>query len=251
MEKSNKDYKKKILICEKLGAKRFQKVVFKVEDIKYKVIKAIIPNFPKYYDKICDYKRDKQLKKLHSDITKKKVIDHYRMQKILLRKELVREQNRNYHIDKSKPSEFIKYLEWNKNIHKNGLKKDAILSAILIIGIATGITSVIPLLVMVFGSALINFQCVNIQNYNIYRFKSKEKTIKKLEEKQQKQDIEKYSAAAHVIDKTFSKTKNVPTLEEIVENIDSIEQLEQLRALLLETQNNNKIIRESKNKIHK
>ena len=35
------DYKKKIELCEKLGANKFQKVVFKVEELKYKVIKTI------------------------------------------------------------------------------------------------------------------------------------------------------------------------------------------------------------------
>ena len=32
------NYKKKIELCEKLGANKFQKVVFKVEELKYKVI---------------------------------------------------------------------------------------------------------------------------------------------------------------------------------------------------------------------
>ena len=42
------DYKKKIALCEKLGATKFQKVVFKVEELKYKFIKKFLPNYTKW-----------------------------------------------------------------------------------------------------------------------------------------------------------------------------------------------------------
>ena len=49
------DYQKKIKQCEKLGALQFQKVVFKVEDIKFKVLKKLwfhlLWNMPHYYIK--------------------------------------------------------------------------------------------------------------------------------------------------------------------------------------------------------
>ena len=39
------DYKKKIALCDKLGAAKFQKVVLKVEELKFKILKNIFPNF--------------------------------------------------------------------------------------------------------------------------------------------------------------------------------------------------------------
>ena len=99
------DYKKKIELCEKLGANKFQKVVFKVEELKYKVIKTFFPRYIEWYDKLCDRKKKKELKKAKTKEEQKKIIDHYRMQKMIMRKEFHREQNRNYHMDPNKPTE--------------------------------------------------------------------------------------------------------------------------------------------------
>ena len=43
--KEKEKYKKKAALCEKLGAKKFQKVVFQVEKMKYKILKKICPNY--------------------------------------------------------------------------------------------------------------------------------------------------------------------------------------------------------------
>ena len=113
----------KIRICEKLGATKFQRVVFKAEEKKFKILKKICPNFIQHYDNWCNRKRDKLLKKYHSEENQRKIIEYYRSQKLLARKEWIREENRNYHMDQNNPMEFIEYLEWNKEIHQNGLKK--------------------------------------------------------------------------------------------------------------------------------
>ena len=108
------DYKKKIELCDKLGAAKFQKVVLKVEELKFKVLKNIFPNFLEHYDRYIDNQRDKKLKK-ETDMTKRQqIIRESRNNKIAIRRELNKEQNRNYHMDKNKPTEFINYLNWNK-----------------------------------------------------------------------------------------------------------------------------------------
>ena len=65
MENSEKlKYKQKMRLCKKLGAEKFQKVVFEIEKMKFKILKTICPNFIKYFDKYYDFqkKRDNTLK---------------------------------------------------------------------------------------------------------------------------------------------------------------------------------------------
>lgn len=236
------DYKKKIKLCEKLGANKFQKVVFKVEELKYKFIKTFIPKYIEYYDKLCDRKRKKELKNATTPEERKHIIDHYRRQKMLVRKEFNREENRNYHMDPNKPTEILHYLNWNKDIHMKGLIKNAIaitgLTAATILGIWP--TVVIPFLVMEMGSAFVNFQCVNIQNCNIYRYKMREETMQRLEERRTKKNVEQYSEAGAVISRSMEKTEDIPTLAEVIDSIQTKEELEQLRKLVQVTLGSNR-----------
>jgi len=231
------DYKKKMKVCERLGAKRFQKIVFKVETLKFKTIKKLFPNYIEWYDKLCDRKRDKELKKVNTEEARKRIINHYRRQKLIMRKEFYREQNRNYHVDLNKPTEILHYLNWNKKVHKKGLIKNGFFIPALAIASGIGIAPIItlPLLAIELGSLFINFQCVNIQNYNIYQFKEKEETIKKLEERKIKRNIKNYSEAGAVISRSLEKTDDVPSLHQIIENIQTKEELEQLKNLVQDT----------------
>ena len=164
------DYKKKQELYKKLGAEKFQKVVFAVENLKYKLLKKFWPNFIDFYDKQCDKKRDKELKKEKDPKKRREIIERYRYEKMAIRKEMNREQNRNYHMDMNKPTEMIYYLNWNKNIHKRGIIINAITIPLLTAATIAGIPFAIPFLIEELASAFINFQCINIQNYNIYRF---------------------------------------------------------------------------------
>lgn len=231
------DYKKKIELCEKLGANKFQKVVFKVEELKYKVIKTFFPRYIEWYDKLCDRKKKKELKKAKTKEEQKKIIDHYRMQKMIMRKEFHREQNRNYHMDPNKPTEILHYLNWNKDIHMKGILKNAIAIPALAITAAFGIwpTVVLPFLALEVGSLFVNFQCVNIQNCNIYRFKQREETMKKLEERRNKRNIEQYSEAGSLVTRTMEKTEEIPSLSQIIDSIQTKEELEQFRRLVQTT----------------
>ena len=229
------DYKKKIERCEKLGANKFQKVVFKVEGLKYKILKKCFPNFIERYDKVCDKKRDKALKKVTTEEERKKISNYYRRQKLIMRKEINREQNRNYHLDPNKPTEILHYLNWNKKVHKKGMIKNAVLIPVLGVASGLGFWPAIPLLAMEVGSLFINFQCVNIQNCNIYRFKQKEETMKKLEARRTKRNIEQYKDAAGAVSQIMEKTDHIPSISEIIDGIKTPEEAEQLKKLVQNT----------------
>lgn len=245
------DYKNKINRCKLLGAEKFQKVVFKVESLKYKTIKFVCPNFLNYYDKFLDYKRRKEIKKAHSSANKKMINEKYRRHKMLVHKEFNCEKNINYHMDINHPSGFIYYLNWNKNVHKRGLVKNAFLISCF------GMLSFFevpfaPLLMMLeIGGAIINFQCINIQNYNIYRFKQNEEKLKKLEKISQERNLRKYGEASKIINQCMNKTDDLPSFDDIVSNVENVEQLQQLRSMIIATKCNRSREIDGKNYIKK
>ena len=231
---TKEDYKKKITLCNRLGADRFQKVVLKVEELKFKVIKKIFPNFIEHYDRYVDKKRNKKLEGVTEEKTRQKIINDYRNQKLAMRKELNKEQNRNYHMNENKPTEFIYYLNWNKKVHKKALIKNgiAILGALglNICGIAPILTTAIIGWELL--SAFINFQCINIQNSHIYRFKMLEPALKKREERRTNSNLVNYGQAANVYGRAIHNTMEIPTLEQLIANVKTKEELEQLRKMI-------------------
>ena len=229
-------YSDKIFLTEKLGASKFQKAVFKVEDIKYKVLKTVCPNYLK------------KLKKLHSDIERKKVIASANYQKKLSHKEFHREINRNYHMNSNRPLEIIRYLEWNKNVHKRGLKSDIIIICCLLIISCLGIGQAAIIIPFELFSAFINFQCINIQNHNIYRFKEKEDKLRKIQEAQIERNSTKYAEANKLIADKHRELEDVPTIDDIISNVETIEQLQQLRKLIEKQKSTNNMIAKQKGK---
>lgn len=227
----NKSLKEQEKFYERLGALKFQKVVFKVEEIKFKIIKKLFPNFIKYFDKYCNYKQRRALKRTKTDKERQTIKDNIKFSKMAMRKELNLERNRNYHIDKNKPTEIMKYLEWNKKVHKRGLIKDGILIPILIGGVIIHVPGAIALLIFELLSAIVNFECVNIQNYNICRIKRIEPRLKKIEEKKMEEQVEKYGDAAEVIHRSIQQSEELPSFDEILDNIDNVEQLRQMREM--------------------
>lgn len=226
------NYKKKIEICKNLGAEKFQKVVFKVEEIKYKTMKKICPNFIKLYDKINERNKNKFLKKAKDEETRQKISDYYLKEKLLTRKEFYKEKNRNYHMDPNKPLEILSYLEENKNIHKRGLIINGITIPVLTGGSILLTPWLIPLLIYELGEAFINFQCINIQNYNIYRIKDNEEGLKKIYKKRVDSNIKKYGEVSKTIEKILEEKKDIPAQEEIIDSISDVEQLRQLKQLV-------------------
>ena len=87
---------KKLKYYEKLGALKFQKVVLKVEEIKFKTLKKFFPNFIVYFDKYCDIKKKFLLKKAKSKSEKKSIIQSVKITKLAMRKELNTEKINYY-----------------------------------------------------------------------------------------------------------------------------------------------------------
>ena len=153
--------KKKLKVYEKLGALKFQKVVFKVEELKFKILKKCCPNFIRYFDKYMDWKKKNLLKHAKTEEEIKQIKDEVKIAKMAMRKEWNEEKNRNYHMDPNRPTEIIQFLKWNKDVHKKGLIKDGILIPILIAGVVLQIPGTIFLLAYEVLSAAINFECIN------------------------------------------------------------------------------------------
>ena len=225
-------FKKKQKLYKRLGAEKFQKVVFKVEEIKFKVIKKCFPNFIKWYDKYCDFQKKISLKRAKTEEEQQEIIRNIKFAKMAMRKELNTEKNRNYHMDAKKPTEIIEYLKWNKEIHVKGLIKDGIVIALLIGGAILQIPGCIPLLAFEVLCAGINFECINIQNYNLCRTKAIEDVLKRREESRTQRNIEEFGQASEVIHRSIDQSESLPSFEEIIANIDNKEQLRQMRALL-------------------
>ena len=241
MTKEEKEmYNKKIKLYEKLGAEKFQNLVFVIEKIKFKVIRKFFPNIEKWFDKRCDKQQKKLLAKAKTEEEKKEIIRNTKFRKMALRKELKQKKNVNYHMNPNRPTEIYKYLEFNKKIHINGLIKDVVVAAISTVAIACGLAWAIPILVASILSAGLNFECVNIQNYSICKYKRCEDALKKRETKKIKKNIERYGAAAAVIDKVVEESDHIPTLSEIIAQAKTPEELRQLKELIVETLQTNK-----------
>ena len=230
------EYKKKLKRYEKLGALKFQKVVFLVEQAKFKIIKKCFPNFIHHFDKYCDWKKKTALKRAKTEKEQKQIIENTKLAKMAMRKELNEEKNRNYHMNPKRPTEIIQYLEWNKDVHKRGLISNAILVPIMIAGTIFHVPGAVALLIIELLSAAVNFECINIQNYNLCRMRYMEPVLKKREEKTTEKSIEEFGQAAEVIHKSIEKSDSLPSFEEILDNIDNIEQLRQMRAMFKKEQ---------------
>lgn len=244
------DYKKKVKYCQKMGALRFQKFVFKIEDIKWRTLKRLCPNFIKYYDKYCDHKIKKKLRNIHSNTVKEQIKNEGYLNKLIVRREFNKSQNRNYHIDKNNPNKFMEYLEWNKKVHVIGLKTNLINLPLIVIASTVFAPSII-LLGLDFFSMFVNFQCINIQNYNINRLKDYQQRLQEstLENhgnitREQSYQIrqrrkmvkfqQNYGEAANLIYNSIKKKDGIPSFDEILDNVENQEQLAELRNLVVQ-----------------
>lgn len=227
-------------LYELFGAKRFKKIVLKVEKAKWKIIKKFLPNYLKGMEKQFRIQRDKQLKNAKTDEERKNIINTYKSNVMLMRKEYNREENANYHFDITNPDKIKDYLINNKIIHINWLKLDAILAPILVSLLALGNTWTIPLIVIVVLEAIKNFECINLQNYSIASYEEKKEKLKKLSNRVIERNSKKYGEAQDVITKTINENDEVPSIDEIIKNAKSKESLEQLKQYLLMEKNSRK-----------
>lgn len=230
------EYNRKIKHYEKLGALKFQKVVFAVEKAKFKVLKKLFPNFIKYFDKYCDRKKKREIKRAKSKDEIKQIKIKYKEIKMAGRKEFYQEKNRNYHLNEKNPEETYRFLKWNKYIHQKNLKINFIIIPFLIAGLFIQPAIAAPLLAIELFSAGINFQCINIQNYNICRYKRAEKALLRRAERKIDRNIKEYGEATKVISKSIESSEDLPTFDEIINNIDDINQLQQMKELIKKAQ---------------
>ena len=69
------------------NTKKFQKAVFLVEKVKFKVVNKI-PNFISTYEKLVDYKSKKWLKHSSTKKEKQTIYEQARIAKLAIRREL-------------------------------------------------------------------------------------------------------------------------------------------------------------------
>lgn len=227
------EYKKRMNLYKKLGAEDFQKVVFEVERIKFKLLKKLCPNFIKHYDKYCDGLRNKMIKKAKSEKDIQDVNRCINFYKLEMRREFNKEQNRNYHMNPNDSNEILKYLNWNKEVHQTGLAKDLVLIPLVTAGSIFITPWLTPLLAYELFSAFINFECINIQNYNICRYKLLEDKIKVRQERKVKATMEEYGDVAKIISNKIDTCEKLPSMVEIIESLEDKEQAEKLKRLVL------------------
>ena len=148
----------------------------------------------------------------------------------------------------SNPTEIISYLKYNKAVHKSALTRNLVLaivaSSFIVIGVGTGIAA--SFIAVQTICAIKNWQCINLQDYNICRFELHKKTLEEKQRRTREQNDRKYYAANKVIEQALDTTKEkstIPSPEEIISSITSIEQCQQMKEMLLSmrTTNNNKI----------
>lgn len=225
-------------LYEKLGASWFQKVVFKVEELKFKFIDKFCPNIGTWYSKKCDIKANKLCLKATTEEEKTRIRIKYNYKKMAFKREIIEKKNRNYHINFNNASSFRDYLLWNKKVHKNGMIWNLIwiglcgVSLPFTSGVSLGIVATwLGYNVIALG---VNFQCVNLQNYNLCRFDKRKDTLERLEKRSRKRDVKNFAKVGEKIYNKLCNRIETPASKEIVSTITDKEELEQLRKLALE-----------------
>ena len=227
--------KKDLKKYEKLGALRFKKIVLNIERVKYKFESKFTPFLLRSYDKISDYFKKKSLNKVKSIEDKERISKDFICKKMLFHKQLNKRMNANYHMDNENPLEIIDYLKWNKKIHERLFKKN-----LVCIPLFVGISFINPVVGGVFFvgetfSLIINFECINLQNYNLTRLEIvKDKLIKKQLRQQQKY-VEENEEAIELISEKINEKNDMLSFEDItnlIKNIDSREKLLQIKNMI-------------------
>ena len=99
---------------------------------------------------------------------------------------------------------------------------------------AIGVLSIIGYIILSYNtiSTLINFECVNLQNYNLKRFEESREKLIKIKAKKQERDLKKYGEISKVVFKALNDSIEIPKPKDIIDNITTKEQLIELRKLL-------------------
>ena len=225
--KKGKDKLKKSL------AKKFQKVVFKIEKTKWKVVKKVFPSYPKKMEAFYKKVRDKELLNAKTEEEKRIINNIYKFNVISMRREFYTEKNSNYHMDMLNPLGMIDYLKLNKNIHKRWLKVDAVLMPILIALLSLGNTWTIPLIGIITLESLKNVKCITQQNFKIEKIIKEKEKLERISNKRVENRDKKYGEAQKLISEKIFESEELPSITEIINKATSKEQLEQIKQLII------------------
>ena len=222
-------------LAKKLGAKKFQKLVYWVEDIKYSLLKNQLSFLVPIIEKTMKTRKNRLINNTSDPIKQEIIENNYKNELILFRKELNQGKNRNYHYDVDYSKNFKDYLLWNKEVHLKGIINNLIILAVstAALVLSTGLIFNSALIIAIINSIglVVNFECVNLQNYHLARF---EKVETKLEERKKQSLIQKnnkYGNAINAINKQIDKSDGLPKLD--VRQME-IQELRELRELLTE-----------------
>lgn len=247
--KTAKIYKDKSALHAKLGAKQFQKVVIKFDELKFKFLKKCIgeKRSIRLLDKLTDYQMRQNLKTAKTDEEKIAIIENSKRAKNLTRVQMHDEKSANYFpgVDKREEN-FPFYLENNKRIHQDALKRNGI---IFIAGLGLSmvtpslqqglIQALIPLITAYqVPAAIKNLQCINIQDYNLSRMKKSKDAIVKVNVKKIKQLNKDYEELLPLLQN--QKGKEIQDIKEQVQEIDSNKTIKDIKTDNIEEDNLNK-----------
>lgn len=223
---------------EKLGAKKFQKIVLQLEQMKYHFLKKFFPHLPRWYEKKMNQSFRRNSKKCKNQLELKALEKSYQTQKRMLYKSWNHEKNRNYHLLESNSDEFLQWLKWNKNIHVKALAFNCVLIPLMVAGaiVGTGSSAIICFAMLIYQiiSAGINFSCINLQNYNYCRVMLHKEKIDQLLQKRRQLEIKKYDSVAQKLHPTLEKSKDTVTNQEIIDSLTTVEDLKAMKKLLQE-----------------
>ncbi len=236
----------------------FQKKVFQLEGIKFKIIDKLFPNYDEYLEKRRKKILKRQLEIAETEEERAMLIESAKTQTLEIKKEKHRRENMNYHLDMNNPQKTLFWLDYNKQVHKRGLKKNLIKFPILIalligsniigFGPLTTSISILSILGLITEtiSTFINTNCVLLQNYNIERVNRYiEGPYKRQRQKFAKQAIE-YSGVTSVVSQTLRENEEIPQVEDVIQNISTSEQAKQLLELIQQEMNYRGINKEQK-----
>lgn len=232
-------YKRKKELHEKLGALTFRKIVLKLEKLKFKGMKKIIPNFMTYYEKICDFNTKRKVRKAKSSEEVEGIEYHNKIAKLKTKKEWNKEENRNYHIDARHPVQLINYLKWNKRVHQKGLKKDFLFLSLFTLGSCYSLPFMVPLLVVAGVSTLIDLECINLQEHSIAEYEICKPLLIKKEKRDSLKRSQEYQEAKKIVGEATLENRKILTVEEVVGSIKTKEQAVQLREWAISMQKRN------------
>ncbi|MCI9110662.1 MAG: hypothetical protein HFH47_02475 [Bacilli bacterium] len=224
--------------------KAFQTKVFQSENIKFKIADKIFPNYYKHAEKNIKKSLKQELENAKTEEEKELLIEMARSNVLELRKEKHRRENMNYHLDVNNPNKTLFWLNKNKEIHKRSLKKKLIIIPILIalliggnlLGFGSLPTIINTLLILMVSleavSTIIDTNCILLQNYNIKRVNRYiEGPYKRHKQKLEKKAIE-YNEMTNVVSGVVKESEKIPTIDEVLNNIETSKQAKQLLELV-------------------